>query len=223
VSYDVVTGGLAYGVARVEASGFHGREPDESRWGVTQGGIDSWSMRLTLQPWKNWSGQYSYARIKSPEALFPFEDQARMTASVMYNRPLHTGTSGGNWANSAVWGRTSSPNGDAIFNSYLLESTLRFHTRHYAWARVENAERSNELLLGENALPANFEERPIGRVQAYTLGYARDIDLLPHLASAAGVNFTIYGVPGSLQPVYGNHPAGVATFLRFRPFSGETR
>ena len=41
-----------------------------------QGAIDSWSTRLTVQPGKNWSGQYSYARIASPEALFPTENQA---------------------------------------------------------------------------------------------------------------------------------------------------
>ena len=58
-------------MVRVEASGFHGREPDEYRWDINAGAIDSWSTRLTVQPGKNWSGQYSYARIASPEALFP--------------------------------------------------------------------------------------------------------------------------------------------------------
>ena len=89
VAADVVTVGLTHGIARLEASGFHGREPDEFRWDIDQGKIDSWSARLTLQPGKNWSGQYSYGRIKSPEALFPTEDQERMTASLMYNRPLN--------------------------------------------------------------------------------------------------------------------------------------
>lgn len=87
ISDDVVTVGLTHGIVRVEASGFHGLEPDENRWTITQGSIDSWSTRLTVQPGKNWSGQYSYARIASPEALFPTENQERMTASIMYNRP----------------------------------------------------------------------------------------------------------------------------------------
>jgi outer membrane receptor protein involved in Fe transport len=69
IADDVVTLGLTYRDVRVEASGFHGREPDEFRWDIDQGKIDSWSTRLTVQPGKNWSGQYSYARIKSPEAL----------------------------------------------------------------------------------------------------------------------------------------------------------
>lgn len=224
ISDDVVTVGFTHGIARIEASGFHGREPDEFRWDIDQGGIDSWSSRLTIQPGQNWSSQYSYARIASPEALFPAEDQERMTASVMYNRPLHGGALGdGNWANTLLWGRTRSLADNAKFNSYLLESTLRFKTRNYVWARIEDATRSNELIVGENPLPLGFAETPIGRVQAYTAGYDRDIDLVPHLASAIGAQMTFYGVPGVLQPIYGSHPLGAVVFVRLRPYSGEER
>lgn len=219
IADDVVTVGLTYGIARVETSGFHGREPDEFRWDIDQGKIDSWSTRLTMQPGKNWSGQYSYARIKGPEALFPNEDQARMTASIMYNRPLQNG----NWANTILWGRTRSLTDNSVFNSYLLESTVRFHTRNHGWTRIENVDRSNELLIGENPLPPNFREKPIGRVQAYTFGYDRDFDLVPHVAFAVGAQFTTYGVAEALRPIYGSYPIGVALFVRFRPFSGNER
>jgi hypothetical protein len=33
---------------------------------------------------------------------------------------------------------------------------MRFRTRNSVWTRVENVDRSNELLLGENPLPAGF-------------------------------------------------------------------
>ena len=97
IAADVVTRGFTQGIVRIEASGFHGREPNEHRWQVQQGAIDSWSTRLTLQPGKNWSGQYSYARLHSPEQLFPREDQRRMTASIMYNRPFSNDAEG-NWS-----------------------------------------------------------------------------------------------------------------------------
>jgi len=219
VAQDVVTMGVTYRIARIEASGFHGREPGENRWNISQGKIDSWSTRLTLQPGKNWSGQFSYGRIASPEALFPSENQERMTASILYNRPLRNG----NWASSLIWGRTKSLQDNSIFDSYTLESTLRFRSRNHAWTRIENAERSNELLLGESVLPPNFQEQPIARVQAYTVGYDRDIDLIPHVASAIGAQVTVYGVGENLNPAYGSHPAGVAVFLRIRPFSGQER
>jgi len=219
IADDVVTVGLTYRIVRIEASGFHGREPDEFRWNIDQGKIDSWSARLTVQPGRNWSGQYSYGRIKSPEETFPTEDQERMTASVMYNRPLQNG----NWASTILWGRTRSLEDNSIFNSYLLESTVRFHTRNYAWTRIESAERSNELILGENPIPVGFKEEPIGHVQAYTFGYDHDFDVIPHLASALGAQFTTYGVPDVLKPIYGSHPLGVAIFIRLRPFSGQER
>jgi hypothetical protein len=219
IADDVITVGLTYRMARFEASGFHGREPDESRWNIDQGKIDSWSTRLTLQPGKNWSGQFSYGRIKSPEASFPGEDQERMTASIQYNHPLRNG----NWTSSVLWGRTRSLQDNSIFNSYALESLVRFRTRNYASTRIENVDRSNELILGEDPLPPNFKEQPIGRVQAYTFGYDRDVDLIPHVASAIGVQVTAYGVGNSLKSVYGSRPAGVAIFVRIRPFSGDER
>ncbi|HKN61481.1 MAG TPA: hypothetical protein VJW93_09905, partial [Candidatus Acidoferrales bacterium] len=87
ISDDVVTLGVTYKIARIEVSGFHGREPDENRWTISAGPIDSWSTRLTLNPAANWSGQYSIGRLHSPEQLFPAEDTLRMTASVMYDLP----------------------------------------------------------------------------------------------------------------------------------------
>jgi hypothetical protein len=219
IADDVITIGLAYRIARIEASGFHGREPDESRWNIDQGKIDSWSTRLTLQPGKNWSGQYSYGRIKSPEAFFPNEDQERMTASIQYNHPLHSG----NWISTILWGRTRSLQDNSIFNSYALESTVRFRVRNYTWTRIENVDRSNELTLGNNPVPPNFQEQPIGRVQAYTFGYDREVDLIPHVASALGVQVTAYGVGEKLKPTYGSRPAGIAVFVRIRPFSRDER
>ncbi len=219
IADDVVTVGLTEGIARVEASGFHGREPDENRWNIDGGPMDSWSTRLTLQPGKDWSGQYSYARIASPEALFPNEDQARTTASVMYNRPLKDG----NWASTVLWGRTRSLADNSKENSYLLESLLRFRTKNYVWTRLENAGRSNELLNGANPLPVGFAEEPIGHVQAYTFGYDRDFDLFPHWRTAVGGQVTGYGVPGALQSAYGAWPVGFEVFVRFRPFSANER
>jgi hypothetical protein len=219
IAGDVLTAGLTDKIVRVEASGFHGREPGQDRWAMEQGKIDSWSTRVTIQPGKNWSGQYSYGRLTSPEALFPVENQERMTASLMYNRPLQNG----NWASTLLWGRTHTLGGDAIFDSYLFESTVRFLTRNYAWTRFESAERSNELILGENPIPPGFVETPIGHVQAYTFGYDRDFDLIPDLALAFGGQFTVYGAPPSLQPIYGAHPVGGAVFMRLRPFSHQER
>jgi hypothetical protein len=45
IAYDIVTGGITINAgragARLEASGFHGREPDENRWHIEVGAVDA--------------------------------------------------------------------------------------------------------------------------------------------------------------------------------------
>jgi hypothetical protein len=212
IAEGVVTAGLTYKIARIEVSGYHGREPGENRWTIETGALDSWSTRFTLNPSANWSGQYSISRLASPEQLFPNEDTLRMTASVTYNRPLRNG----NWATLLLWGRNRDIPDGQVFNSYLAESTVRFAKHNFAWTRIENVDRTNELLLGENPLPPNFEERFLARVQAYSFGYDREFNFVPHIASALGAQYTLYAKPASLDSLYGAHPMGVVMFLRLR-------
>ena len=213
IANDVVTVGLTILRVRLEASGFHGREPDEFRWNIDAGKIDSWSTRLTVSPAKNWSAQFSAARLRSPEELEPGEDILRMTASLAYNRPFENG----NWASTLIWGRNRTLPGGEVFNSYLAESTLQFRSRNYVWARVENVDRTNILLLGEKPEPPGFSEHFLARVQAFTIGYDRDIPLIPHLSTALGGQVTFYSAPAPLRSTYGAHPTGVTFFLRVRP------
>ena len=238
IAFNVFTGGLTWRWLRFEESGFHGAEPTEQRWGFQPSpngqAVDSYSSRITSSPRPNWSSQYSIAHIVSPEALYPLEAQQRQTASIMYNRPIgaHHGTTGmpginmsqdmttpatGNWSTTLLWGRTKSLTDGSKENSYLLESLLQFHTRNYVWTRIENAGRSNELLLPPGSpLPPNFTESPIGHVAAYTFGYDRDYRIIPHLLTAPGGQFTTYTTPAPLVSIYGHHPWGVVAFVRFR-------
>ena len=212
IAADVVTLGLTHRGLRIEASGFHGREPDESRWNINSGEMDSWSARVTANPGHNWSLQYSIAQLHSPEDLAPAEDIRRMAASIQYNRPLPKG----NWASLLLWGRNQNVSGGNVGNSYLLESTVRFLDRNYAWTRIENVDRTNELLLGGAPEPPGFNERYFTRVQACTAGYEREVGHIPHLSTALGGQLTWYGVPDVLQPIYGRRPVGGIVFLRVR-------
>jgi hypothetical protein len=213
IANDVVTGGLAFKNARIEFSGFHGREPDEFRWDIDSGAIDSWSTRLTVQPGQNWSAQYSFAHLSSPEQLHPEDDVQRMTASVSYNRPFPKGS----WSSTLLWGRNRTLQSGQIANGYLVESTLQFAEHNHVWTRIESADRSSELLLGKQAEPPGFDEQFLARVQAYTAGYDRDFPMIPGLSTALGVQATFYGKPDFLTPIYGQHPVGVILFIRVRP------
>jgi hypothetical protein len=234
IAFNVLTAGLTWRWLRFEESGFHGAEPTEQRWGFQPSpnghAIDSYSSRITFAPTQNWSSQYSIAHIVSPEALYPSENQQRQTASIMYNHPfgVHYDTTSmpgmdmttpatGNWSTTLLWGRTKSLTDGSIENSYLLESLLNFRTRNYVWTRIENAGRSNELLLPPgSALPPNFSESPIGHVAAYTIGYDRDFHIGSHLLAAPGAQLTTYTTPPSLISTYGAHPVGAVAFLRLR-------
>ena len=207
IASDVFTVGLTHRAVRIEASGFHGREPDEDRWDLNSGRIDSWSTRFTVNPAANWSAQYSFAHLVSPEELHPEEDIRRMTASVMYNRPLERG----HWASTLLWGRNLNQADGLVWNSYLAESTLKFVDKNSIWGRIENVDRTSELL-------SSASESIIGRVQALTAGYDREFRTIPHLNTALGAQVTWYRVPSALRNAYGEHPAGVVVFLRVRPF-----
>jgi hypothetical protein len=253
IAFNVLTGGLTFRAVRVEFSGFHGAEPTESRWSFAPSpnghAIDSVATRLTISPAADWTGQYSIARIHSPEALYPNEDQQRQTASVMYHHAfgLHSDNAmpamhmsgmdeSGSSSSSAMpmeseprtdiattllWGRTRSLTGNSPTsgkeNSYLAEALLRFARTNYLWTRMENAGRSNELLLAPGTpLPQGFVEQPLGHVAAYTAGYDHDLSLGPHLLAAPGAQFTIYRTPGGLPSVYGATPTAEQIFVRFR-------
>jgi hypothetical protein len=212
IANDVVTVGFTYRDIRLEASGFHGGEPDEDRWNIDSGKIDSWSTRITFNPRQNWSFQYSIGQLSGPEQLFPDESVRRMSASLIYNRPLQNG----NWASMALWGRNQSLRDGNVGNSYLLESTLRFLRTNNVWARIENVDRTTELLQNQSPLPSSFSDSYFARVQAYTAGYDREFGRIPHVSTAIGGQIIWYGVPSVLRNDYGAHPVGVLVFLRLR-------
>jgi hypothetical protein len=212
IANDVITAGIAYKNIRLEASGFHGQEPDEDRWDIDAGRIDSWSTRVTFNPGQNWSMQYSLGQLAGPEALFPNETVRRMTASLTYNRPIHAG----NWTSMILWGRNQSLEDGNVGNAYLLESTLRFLNSNTVWTRIENVDRTNELLSQTGPLPAGFVERYFTRVQAYTFGYDRELGHTSHISTALGGQLTAYGVPAALSASYESHPFGAVVFLRLR-------
>ena len=225
IAFNVLTAGVTYRWLRFEESGFHGAEPTEARWNFEPSpnghAVDSYSSRLTFVPSANWSAQYSWAHITSPEALYPGENQQRQTASVMYNRPLGheigSGLRSSNLSTTLLWGRTRSLADQSKENSYLAEALLQFASTNYVWTRLEDAGRSNELLLTPGSpLPSGFVEAPIGHVAAYTAGYDHDLHLAPHLLVAPGAQFTSYTTPSALTGIYGAHPYSVVAFLRFR-------
>src|SRR5580700_1020041 len=160
-SFGVVTTGLILDRFKLEASAFNGHEPNEERWSIQLAPLDSWSFRGTFAPTRNWTAQYSYGKLIHPEALEP-GDQDRQTASVEYNRLLPKG----NWSTSLIWGRVQKTFESFPLNSYLLESTVNFWQKNYAYTRME--------LVDKDELFPNLPGHPTYRIGAYTFGGVRD-------------------------------------------------
>lgn len=212
IAIDVFTAALIRPKFRIEASGFHGAEPDENRWNIDYGAVDSWSTRLTLTPGSNWAAQVSVGRLKHPEALEE-GDTVRSTASVTYNRPL----AGGNWASSLIWGRNHKTAEQRNLNSYGAESVVEFRKKNYVTGRFEMVDK-DELFSDRPDIGEELEATAGStfRIKAYTLGYTRDVKLVDWLDTGIGGNFTLYGVPSPIRPYYGERPAGFMFFLRAR-------
>ena len=202
-SFGVVTTGFVIDRLKLEASAFNGREPNEERWSIQLGALDSWSGRAIFAPASNWTAQYSVGRLEHPEALEP-GSHWRQTASVEYNRPL----AAGNWATTLLWGRVHKIATDTTLNSYLLESTLSLRQRNYAFSRLE--------LVDKDELFPQAPVHPAYRIGAYTIGGVRDIIQDRAWQLGLGADVTFYSKPAALDLAYGDHPVSFQIFLRMR-------
>src|SRR5271169_2223267 len=203
-SLGVVTTGFVMDRVKLEATAFNGREPNEQRWSLQFAPLDSYSGRVSVAPTANWTAQYSVGRLEHPEALEP-GSQWRQTASVEYNHPL----AGGDWATSLVWGRVHKIATGANLNGYLLESTLNFLRRDYAFTRLE--------LVDKDELFPQAAVHPAYRIGAYSFGGVRDLVQNRTWQLGLGADITVYSKPAVLDTAYGNYPVSFQIFLRVRP------
>lgn len=223
IAHGVITAGVTAWRFRIESSLFHGAEPDETRWDIEMGKLDSWSGRIWFTPTPNWAVQFSYGHLVHPEAIEP-GNLKRLTASVSYNRAWEDG----NWATSLIWGRNHERAGNS--NSYLVESTANFVDKNYLYTRLELVDKPGlleENIFGRRGLDqfqfvgGRIEPGPLFerffRVGAFTFGGVRDIVADPKLRVGIGADVTFYHVPDGLKAVYGSSPTSFHVFLRIRP------
>jgi hypothetical protein len=207
-SFGVITTGLVIDRVKLEGSTFNGHEPNEERWSIQAGALDSWSGRASVAPTANWTAQYSIGRLEQPEAAEP-GSQWRQTASAEYNRPL----AAGNLATSFVWGRVHKIATDTNLNGYLLESTVNFLEKNYAFTRLE--------LIDKDELFPLAAVHPAYRIGAYTFGGVRDLIHDHAWQLGLGADVTLYSKPAALDTAYGPHPVSFQIFLRARPGRSE--
>jgi len=205
IAGSVITFGAQSGRLGFAVSGFHGREPDEKRWDIDTGKIDSWSTRLTFDPNPHWSAQISTGHLVHPEGAEEGNTQ-RTTASVSY--------SAGQWDTSLIFGHNDKSGHST--SSLLAESVLQFRDANYVTGRMEIVDK-DELFAGQN-VPSAIADASF-RIKALTLGYSRDLVRTRAITGALGANVTAYAIPNAIKPYYGS-PHSFYIFMRLRGGTG---
>lgn len=208
ISYDVATVGITHSMFTLEGSAFHGQEPDENRWNIEAGALNSYSGRLTVRPTRDLAIQVSSGHLERPEAI-ETGNQTRSTASIAYQKT----TEGGFIAASVIAGRNQTPDGPEWGN--LLEWTWKFADVHFIFGRLESVDRDLFELRNKRQRPENLP-RARTLVQSGTLGYVRDVSLLSEAETGLGADLSLYRFTSSLDDVYGRRPVSIHVFARFR-------
>ncbi|MGQ0586219.1 MAG: hypothetical protein ACT4PK_03340, partial [Gammaproteobacteria bacterium] len=203
ITFGVVTLGATRGGAKLEASVFNGREPDQHRWNIETDTLDSWSVRASWNPTPAWSLQASHGRLKEPEQLEPDEDVTRTTASVSNTLDLE----GGHWSTTLAVGINEHEGHSAP--GWLLESVRVLAQRVTLFARLEYL--SNEHLVQSGPLAG--EEFEIGKL---SVGGGYTIATAGPFALDLGALVSGYAIPEGLEAEYGSGPVSGMVYLRAR-------
>jgi len=229
ITYGVATIGYVWRNVKLEGSTFRGREPDEYHWNIEAPKFDSYSGRLSFNPTRDWSFQWSYGYLTSPEQLYPSNNVERETVSGIYNRTWKAG-----WSQTTLcFGRNYQLGIDTL-NAALLESAVNLKNTHTFFTRLEYVEKDDLVpavplsTLGgyyprttdyhpflPNGSPAPSAPNIFGVKQA-TLGYIYDFPPWKYLQWGLGASVTASIVPHAIESFYGSDPLSYLLFGRLR-------
>jgi hypothetical protein len=198
ITFGVLTAGVVAGRWKLDASAFRGREPDQHRYDIEGPRLDSVSARLSFNPSQEWALQASWAKLSSPEALDPNQDEERVSVSAIYTRRF--GASGA-WNSTAAWGRKMLRPGP-VLDAWLLESAVAPNKNWTFFGRAERVETA-ELAPG------------IHTVGKLSLGAIRDLAVTEHIRIGIGALTSAYAIPKALKTGYAD-PKSAMLFLRLK-------
>lgn len=204
VTFGVVTAGVVAGPVKLEVSRFHGREPDQHRWDIETGALDSTAARISWNPGANLSLQASWARVRSPEQLEPDADQTRWSASAIYTRQFGDG---GWWSTTAAWGRRTSEG--VSLDAFILEGAVQPWRNWTLFGRAERTDNNELTTVGGHA-------GPVYTVAKVSAGVIRDFAVSDHVLVGVGALYSRNFAPDALSAAYGGAPSGAMAFLRLK-------
>lgn len=204
ITFGVVTAGFVSGRWKLEASAFRGREPDEERWDIETGELDSRSVRVSVNPTDNWSLQASWASIISPEALEPDHDEERVSLSALYAKRIG---SAGLVSGTFAWARKEKKPDDVQLDAWLVEAAWQPDDRWTVFTRAEQID-TDELTLGGG-------HGPVYTVRKLSVGAIHDWRLSDNVKLGVGALINAFDIPSPLAASYGDTGGGMA-FVRLK-------
>jgi hypothetical protein len=203
---DVALARVDLGKVSLEGSAFHGREPDEHRYDLEFGALDSWATRVWLRPSPAWAIQGSYGFLHQPERLEP-GDQRRANASASWFRSVGDDYT----AVTVAVGRTERQ--FSTTDAVLAEAT--HHVHHTSiYARFERLTVETEILLFPQVVHVPHRGELVDPIIATTIGGVRDLKRIGPLSVGLGGDVTFYNPPSLLQITHGERPASFHIFMR---------
>jgi hypothetical protein len=207
ITHGVLTAGVSHANFEIEASAFHGREPDEDRLNLELGPIDSYSGRVSWR-WGGWKMQVSAGHLKFPDPT-EFTDENRFTASAAYTGELLRHKFDGLLAvgvDHETQLNVTSP-------AWLAEGAWHIRSGQLLYGRVELVDQ-DILTLGGYDPPGFQHPHVLSQVGAFTLGYERTVKQLSFGRFGLGGDATVYYTPPNLMEGYG-HPFSAHIYLRY--------
>jgi hypothetical protein len=199
ITFGVITAGLVVDGVKIEGSRFNGREPDEQRWDIETGPLDSTALRLSWNPTPNLALQASWAHLVSPEQLEPDENSTRFSASAIYTRRF----GGENWWSATLaWGNRDGAEALALEGAAGLGLWTLYGRAEYA--------QNDELTSAGGHHGPRFD---VGKVSA---GAIRDFRVAPNVRLGFGAQYALNFVPRGLETLYAGDPDGAMLFVRLR-------
>jgi hypothetical protein len=209
ITFGTSTLGFRYKDIKLEGSIFTGREPDEYRYNFDAMRFDSYSLRLSYNPSKEWALQVSNGWIHSPESGEPQQNVDRFTASAIYTKMLDDDSF---VATTLVYGQNHFSDNHKTLPSVLLESSWQIH-KTAVYGRYEYVQKDADEFDLTDSYPLN----PNFTINAFTLGINRILATVAKTNLTTGIQSTLNVSPSELKTLYGSTPIGFEVYLRITP------
>ena len=202
ITSTVLGASLKWGDTRIEASAYHGTEPEPTKVDLPLGKPNSFSLRLVKEILPNWMAMISAARIEMPEPNeVGFEN--RYSASTYFQKPFSD-----NWTfyNTLIYGLVTQYDHADHLSSFAEEFLFRGTTPRI-WGRIEVLERTPSEL--------NINSDTHGKwIASLTAGYTHKIASWESLELGLGGSLTQSFLPTDFKNAYGGNPWSGKIFIQ---------